>query len=97
MNHETSSWNFGLLFGSMCVLLGIIGVVTARQNAQRQLASGLFTQGVILIFVVAGADFYGSANLNLSALAVAALLVIQTCLRPGFVVEENARREDDSK
>lgn len=57
MNAHLSSWNYGLIFALLCVLLGIAAVMSSRKTEQRRLASGLFLQGVLLIFVVGAAHF----------------------------------------
>ena len=89
MNGANASWNFGLLFASLTVLLGIIGVVSTRQTARRWLASGLFIQGLILVFVVSSVYFHASSGLKLCTLAgVGLAALIQTFLGPNFVCDD---------
>ena len=57
MNGSLSIWSYGLIFASLCALLGIAAVMSSRTLDQRRLASGLFLQGVLLVFVVGAAHF----------------------------------------
>ena len=62
MNGSLSYWNYGLIFASLSVLLGVVGVVSTRRKEKRWLASGLFLQGVLLTFVVGGAYFHRTVD-----------------------------------
>ena len=97
MSDEIRGWSFGLLFATTSVLLGIIGVASARKPIERGFASGLFLQGVILIFVVSGAYFHRSTSLYLGGLAVVGLLIVQTLFGSSSVADENAFGEDESQ
>ena len=96
MNNDISSWSFGLLFASLCALLGILDIVLARQTEDRLLASGQLLQGVVLIFVVAGAFFHRGSDLYLGGLVVVGLLIIQTLRGPSFLADDKPLNEEES-
>jgi hypothetical protein len=97
MHSDVASWNFGLLFASLCTLLGMIGVVSTRRSAARSHAIGYFMQGVTLLFVVGGAYFGRSAGFRLGGLVVLSLLILQMIFSGETVAEDPMSREDDSQ
>ncbi len=94
MSVDLAVWNYGLVFASICTILGIIGIVSVQRSEDRLLASGLFLQGLILIFGVGGAHFPNSVDLRLSGLILAGLLIAQTLLGPTLDTAEQPQEED---
>lgn len=78
MNGDLVVWGNGLITALLCVLLGIVGLASAHSATQRWLTSGLFLQGVLLTFTVAGTFFHSSASLYTGAFAVLGLLIIHS-------------------
>jgi hypothetical protein len=94
VNPDYTFWKFGLLFGALSALLGMMGAAAIRPSAERWLASGQFLQGVLLLFVVAGAYFHQSQALYLGGLVVVALLSIQMFLVRGSA-DSNVERDEE--
>jgi|GEM_PF-2720846 len=78
MNGDDLIWGNGLIAALVSVVLGIVGLVSARNTTQRWLTSGLFLQGVLLTFTLAGAYFHSTATLFVGAFAVLGLLVVHS-------------------
>lgn len=95
MTGDLTAWNYGLLFAALCVILGVVGVVSSQLNQERWLATGMVLQGVVLTFVVGGTYFRSSVDLHLGGLVVAGLLIIQSLCKPNPTVDPKSPLEED--
>ena len=77
MNEELLTWKLGLLFATLCGLMGLIGLIAFKTSADRSLASGLVMQGVVLIFVVASTHYGNSPRLQLAGGVAVGLLIVR--------------------
>lgn len=82
MTSEALFWNSGLLFASLSIVLGVIGLVGIEGNESRIRSCGYFLQGVILVFVAGAVYFPGSLDLRLGGMIGAIVLIIQHLLAP---------------
>jgi hypothetical protein len=94
MNADVTIYNCGLLFAGLCLVFGIVGIVSSDSREYRRLASGLILQGVVFIFVFGSAYFPGSIDLRLGGLTVTGLLIIQNLLSPNEFRGPGTRQVD---
>lgn len=78
MSVELTSWKIGLLFAAFCVLLGLSGLLDAREDGKRRIPSGIVLQGLLMMFVVGGHYFRGISSVAVGGVAILGLLLIQT-------------------
>ncbi len=95
MNGDLSRWSDGLLFSALSVVLGIVGLVSARRDSERWWASGLMLQGILLTFVVGGAFVRGSTDLKLGGLTIVVLLIVHSVWGPGLASATEPTDKDD--
>ena len=95
MNVDIATWNNGLLFAGLCVILGIVGVVSIQHPESRWLASGMFLQGVVLTFTVGAAYFHHAVELQLACFAVVGLLIVQSLYPRRLEATDTSPTEDD--
>ena len=88
MNSDLGHWTYGLLFASLMIVLGIIGLVPARRAPDLGLASSLLLQGVLMTFVVGAAHTNISGNSKLGALTIVGLLLIPTVWGAGLADDQ---------
>lgn len=72
-------WNRGLLLGSLLIVIAAMSLVTGRSPRDRLLAVGIVTQGIAMLFVMAG-DFFPRNEFELAALGMLGLF----CLWSGW-------------
>ena len=73
MDH--ADWNRGLLLGGLLIVIAVMALVSGRSMRDRLLAVGVAAQGIVMTFV-AGAAYYPRAELEVAALALAALFCL---------------------
>ena len=95
MNGDIGWWRYGLLFSALSVVLGIVGLVSARRASERWLTGGLFLQGVLLTFVIGGAFIQGTSDPKLGGLVIAGLLIVHSVWSPNSNADEKPIDEDD--
>lgn len=88
-------WICGLLFAAVSFLLGMAGFVSAGQADERNLASGMMSQGMLLMFVVAASVHRDSPALGLAGLAIAVVLIIRTVCATNPVDQESSLNETE--
>jgi predicted membrane channel-forming protein YqfA (hemolysin III family) len=94
MSGAIAQWSHGLLLAALCAILGLVGFAIAANSPDRRLASGLFLQGVLLMFSVAGA-FHHSNELHLGGLIVLGLLLVNDL--SGSTSTPHERRADEDE
>lgn len=77
MTPDHRFWIVQLLFVALTLVIGVVGVVSARSLVERRLLRGLFGQGVLIAMVVAAATFPDRSELRLAGLVIVAALLIQ--------------------
>lgn len=80
MNIDYGNWGSQILFALACIVVGIIGVVTARNRADRLLRLSLLLQAILLAFVVGAAMFQRQTELKLGGVVIVLLLIVQSIL-----------------
>lgn len=85
MNGNLTFWICGLLFAALVAVSGMSMLICARRADDRNLASGLMSQGIVLMFVVAGAYHRSSLTLSLGGLVVVIALIVQSLCSPDAV------------
>lgn len=76
MTDDVLTWNLGLLFATLCGLMGLLGMISFERPEDRSLASGLLLQGAVLIFVVASVHYGNSPRFQLAAGIALGLLIV---------------------
>ena len=80
MNIDYGNWGSQILFASACIVVGIVGVVLARNGIDRWLRLGLLLQAILLAFVVSAAFFQRQTELKLGGVVIVGLLIVQSTL-----------------
>ncbi len=97
MNIENGNWGSHILFASVCIVMGIIGVVLARNGAERSMRQSVLLQGILLAFVVSAAFFQRQSELKLGAVVIVGLLIVQSTLGSPSVNDELPLDEEQSR
>lgn len=95
MNLEIGRVGHGLLFAALVVVLGMIGMISAKCRSERNLFRGLFFQGILLTWVIVAAFRPQNSELKLGGLIIIGLLILQTVWQPVSVVDAPASKEED--
>ena len=82
MSAEISRWTYGLLFATLIVATGIVGIVAARCSSARSLSGSLFLQGVLMTFVMGSTFLNVTGDTRLGGLVIVGLLLVHSgCTR----------------
>ena len=96
MNIEHSNWGSHVLFALVCVVLGIVGVILARNGTERWLRQSVLLQAILLTYVVSAAFFQLQSELKLGGVVIVGLLIVQSTLGSPSVNDDPALDEEQS-
>ncbi len=96
MSIDYGNWGSLILFASVCIVTGIIGVVLARTDAERWLRQSVLLQAILLVYVVSAAFFQRQSELKLGGVVIVGLLIIPAMLGSSSVDDEPPLSEEQS-
>lgn len=94
MNDEQIIWNLGLLFATLCGLMGLIYLVISKSSEDQSFAGGLILQGTAMVFVFAAAHWGKSPTLQLGGLIATLLLIVRELTRMQAEPEATEANQD---
>jgi len=92
MNPENQSWVVRLLFVSLVIVMGIVGVVSATRFRERRMLRGVLGQGILMMTVVGAARFPEQIELKLGGLVVIVFLITEAAWE--FLISDESRLEE---